>query len=137
MEDIFSIDSITYQKQLREVFKALEVKVKTQTSKQIKLGYQQRNELISHVLSGYKNDERLLAKKLEWEGTGRELRVVKWVYELMRSKRDLYGYFQNPKEITMKLESLIKLSEEKELYEISKLLNHWYSKLIVNVLTEI
>jgi hypothetical protein len=60
MED--SID-INHQKQLREVFNTLEAKLNALSSEQIKLGYQQRNELISHVYSGYKNDEKLIAKK--------------------------------------------------------------------------
>jgi hypothetical protein len=54
------------QKQLREVFNALEEKVNKLSSEKIKLGYQQRNELIYHVYSGYNNDEKLLAKKKKW-----------------------------------------------------------------------
>lgn len=127
MED--SID-INYQKQLREVFNTLEAKVNTLSSEQIKLGYQQRNELISHVNSGYQNDEKLLAKKKEWEAVGQEQRVVKWIYELMRGKRDLYGYFENPEEITSELQTLIKQSEEKELFEIANILNRWRLKMI-------
>jgi hypothetical protein len=122
--------NIEQQKQLREVFNTLEEKVNTLSSEQIKLGYQQRNELISHVYSGYKNDEKLLAKKKEWEAVGQEQRVVKWIYELMRDKRDLYGYFENPEEITLELQTLIKQSEEKELYEIAKVLNYWLLKMI-------
>ncbi|NND23211.1 MAG: hypothetical protein HKN86_00815 [Acidimicrobiia bacterium] len=121
---------INYQKQLYEVFKVLESKVEELTSEQHKLGYQQRNELISHVNSGYKNDEKLLAKKKEWEAVGQEQRVVKWIYELMRDKRDLYGYFENPEEITLELQIIIKQSEEKELFEIAEILNDWRLKMI-------
>jgi hypothetical protein len=122
--------NIEYQKQLREVFKALKERVDELTSEQSKLGYQQRNELISHVYSGYNNDEKLLAKKKEWEAVGLEQRTVKWIYELMRERRDLYGYFENPQEITSELQSLIKQSEEKELFEIANILNRWRLKLI-------
>ena len=127
MED--SID-INHQKQLREVFKALEIKLKALTSEQHKLGYQQRNELISHVNSGYKNDEKLIAKKKEWEAVGQEQRVVQWIYDLMQGKRDLYGYYENPEEITSELRILIKQSEEKELFEIAKVLNYWRLKML-------
>lgn len=119
-----------YQKQLREVFNALEEKNKVLKLKQHQLGYQQRNELISHVNSGYNNDEKLQVKKKEWEAIGLEQRIVKWVYELMRSKRSLYGYFENPEEIIFKLQSLIKQSEEKELFEIANILNNWRLKLV-------
>lgn len=122
--------NIKYQKQLREVFKALEEKVNQLTSEQHKLGYQQRNELISHVYSGYENDEKLQAKKEEWESVGLEQRTVKWIYELMRSKRDLYGYFENTEEILEELKNLIKQSEEKELFEIANILNKWRLKMV-------
>ncbi|WP_445956662.1 hypothetical protein [Yeosuana sp.] len=119
-----------HQKQLREVFKALEDRVNNLTSEQIKLGYQQRNELIFHVYSGYNNDEKLQAKMEEWESVGLEQRTVKWIYELMRGKRDLFGYFENPEEILAELLNLIKQSEEKELFEIANILNHWRLKMI-------
>ncbi len=122
--------NIKYQKQLREVFKALEERGEQLTSEQHKLGYQQRNELISHVNSGYNNDEKLLAKKKEWESVDLEQRTVNWIYELMRGKRDLYGYFESPQEIIAELQSLIQQSEEKELFEIANILNHWKLKLI-------
>lgn len=123
------MNSIKCQKQLREVFKALEEKYNTLSSEQIKLGYQQRNELITHVNSGYNNDEKLQAKKEEWEAVGLEQRTVKWIYDLMRSKRDLYGYFENPGEIVSELQNLIKQSEEKELFEIAGILNYWRLQL--------
>ena len=135
MKTINSGSNIEYQEQLRMVFKALERKNDALTSEQIKLGYQQRDELISHVLSGYKNDEKLLSKKQAWENVGLEQRVVKWIYDLMRDKQDLYGYFDHPEDITKELKNLIKLSEENEHYEIAEILNRWYSKLTFNVLT--
>ncbi len=121
---------IKYQNQLREVFKALENKVKTLTSEQHKLGYQQRNELISHVLSGYNNDEQLLSNKKEWEAVGLEVRVITWIFKLMKNSRNLYGCFENPKEITSQLKHLIKQSEEKELFEVAHILNNWRLKMI-------
>lgn len=129
MGGTFLTSNIKYQKQLREVFIALKERVGELTSKEIKRGYQQRNELISHVYTGYNNDEKLLAKKKEWETVGLEQRTVNWIYELMRRKRDLYGYFENPQEITSELQSLIKQSEEKELFEIAGILNHWILKM--------
>ncbi len=121
---------IKYQKKLREVFKALQEKIITLNKEEYKLGYQQRNALVTHVYSGYNNDENLLAKQKEKEAVGLELRVIKWVYELMKRQRDLYGYFESPQEFTSELQSLIKQSEENELYEIAEILNHWRLKLI-------
>ena len=66
----------------------------------------------------------------EWESVGLEQRTVKWLYELMRGKRDLFGYFENPEEILAELLNLIKQSEEKELFEIANILNHWRLKMI-------
>ncbi|OBQ56516.1 hypothetical protein JJL45_13155 [Tamlana sp. s12] len=121
---------IEYQKKLREVFNALKEKNEVLEAKQVKLGYQQRNELISHVYSGYNNDEKLLSKKCEWESVGLEQRTVNWIYNLMRSKRDLYGDFEKPEEILAELKNLIKLSEEKELFEIASILNYWRLQLV-------
>ncbi|WJJ96353.1 hypothetical protein [Algibacter luteus] len=122
--------NIENQKQLRKVFKTLKERVDNLTSEQHKLGYQQRNELISHVLGGYNHDEQLQAQKKGWEATGQEQRVVKWIYELMREKRDLYGYFEKPEEIHLELQNLIKQSEDKELFEIANILNYWRLKII-------
>ncbi len=121
---------IKHQKQLREVFKALEEKYNSLMSEQHSLGYQQRNELISHVLSGYNNDENLLAKKKEWDTVGLEVRIITWIYKLMKSNKDLNGYFENPEEIIAKLQNLIKQSERKELFEIAGILNYWTLKII-------
>ncbi|MCB0463366.1 MAG: hypothetical protein KDC81_11740 [Flavobacteriaceae bacterium] len=95
----------------------------------IKLGYQQRNELVSHVYSDYNNDEKLLNKKSEWERAVQEHKVTKWIFDLFRDKRDLYGYFENPDDIIKEIRSLIEQSEEKELYEIAGILKLWYDKL--------
>lgn len=135
MNITFSKSNVEYQEQFREVFKALKIKEDALTLEQIKLGYQHRDELISHVLSGYKKDTKLLSKKKGWVNVGLEQRVVKWIYDLMRDKRDLYGYFDQPEDIIKELKNLIKLSEEKEYYEIAEILSRWYSKLTINVLT--
>lgn len=121
---------IEHQEQLRKVFKALQEKIKSLNKEQYRLGYQQRNELVTHVYSGYNNDEKLLAKKNEWESVGLELRVIKWVYELMKKERNLAGYFENPHEITSELQNLIKQSEEKELFEIAGVLNYWRLNMV-------
>ncbi|PQV51221.1 hypothetical protein CLV33_101143 [Jejuia pallidilutea] len=99
-------------------------------SKQHQLGYQQRNELITHVLSGYKNDEKLLIKKKEWEDIVMEQRVVQWLYDMMRDRLDVYGYFENPEEIETILKMLIKKAERMEMFEKANILNHWRLKLI-------
>ena len=121
---------IDYQNQLRGAFKALQEKIITLNKEEYKLGYQQRNALVTHVYSGYNNDENLLAKQKEKGAVGLELRVIKWIYELMKRQRDLYGYFDKPDKFTSELQNLIKQSEEKELYEIADILNHWRLKLI-------
>jgi hypothetical protein len=121
---------IEHQKKLREVFKALQEKIITLNKEEYKLGYQQRNALVTHVYSGYNNDENLLAKQKEKEAVGLELRVIKWIYELMKKERDLYGYFEKPDKFTSELQNLIKQSEEKELFEIANILYKWRLKMV-------
>jgi hypothetical protein len=117
------------QKRFRTVFKELEERTNLLNKEIIKLGYQQRNELIEHVYSGYNNDNKLLSKKTKWENTIQEHKITKWIFELLRSKKDLYGYFKNPDKVVFEITSLIEESEKKELYEIAEILNCWYIKL--------
>lgn len=122
--------NIEQQKIFQLVFKELEERINTVSKDIVKLGYQQRNELIDHVYSGYNNDKKLLSKKTEWKNAVQEHKVSKWVFDLLRDKRDLYGYFEKPEEILEELKLLIKQSEEKELYEIANILNYWRLKLV-------
>lgn len=125
-----SKEYIVKQKQLRNVFKELEEKVKVLSSEQIQLGYQQRNEFISHIYSGFNNDEQLLNKKSKWEAVCLELKVVSWLFEILRKKRDLFGYFEYPEEMMSIVQVLIKQSEEKEHFEIAQILHEWRLKMI-------
>jgi len=88
-------DEFKVQTKAVEVFKKLGDDLKDIESEVTKLGWIQRNELITHVYSNYQNHDKLNKAKSKWEATILRKNVIKWLYELMVKHRDLYGYFEN------------------------------------------
>lgn len=122
-------DELNIQKKLVETFLELEKEIESTNSTTHKLGYQQRNELISHVYSNYQNHEKLNEKREEWNRSVVKGNVMKWIYELFKSKRDLYGYFEKPNKIKLEIESLLNDAIKSEKFEIAQELNYWLSKI--------
>lgn len=122
-------DELNIQKKLVKTFLELEKEIKLTNSNTHKLGYQQRNELIRHVYSNYQNHEKLNEKREEWNRSVEKGNILKWIYELFKSKRDLYGYFEEPKKIKLEIESLLNNAIKSERFEIAQELNYWLSKI--------
>jgi len=121
---------IKQQKKFRSVFKELEESLKILQKKQMQLGWQQRNELISHVYSNYDNDEKLLSKREEWEKAGEKYRATEWVFKLLQKNMNIYGYFENTDKMIKSLDNIITACEQKEYYELAATLNFWRRNLI-------
>ena len=113
------------QKKLVDIFVDLEKEIKINQSKINGLGWQQRNELISHVYSNYNNHDKLNSKREAWNSSQIKGNVLKYIYETFIKHRDLYGYFENPGEIGFDLKNLKRLAIQKEEYEIAGYLNEW------------
>ena len=117
------------QKRFVKTFQELEQKMQANNSKTYATGWQQRNELISHVYSGYNNHEKQNTKREEHQKYIQRGNVMQWIYKKLQVQRDLYGYFNDPQSILNMLNNLIEESVEKELYEIAEELNNWRKKL--------
>ena len=117
------------QKRFVTTFQELKQELELNSSKVMATGWQQRNELISHVYSNYNNHEKLNSKREEHQKLIQRGNIIKYIYETMQEKRDLYGYFDSPETIIQLLENLIKESIEKELYEVAHELNVWLQQL--------
>jgi len=93
------------------------------------LGWKQRNELVTHVYSGYNNHEKLNAAKTLWEKTHTQMNVLKWLCDLFIKHRDLYGYFTDYKGLIEEMEGIIDQAIIMERYEIADTLTMWRNKL--------
>lgn len=119
------------QKRFVKTFLELEKQLEMNRSKTNATGWQQRNQLVSHVYSGYNNHEALNSKRKEHQKYIQRGNIMQWLYKKLLEKRDLYGYFENPEGFIKILNNLIEESVTKELYEIAEELNNWRKKLIV------
>ena len=95
-----------------------------------KLGWQQRNELICHVYSDYNNHEQLNNKREEWNKSIERGNVIKWICELFKENRDLFGYFEKPNKIVETIDKYLEEAIYLEKYEIASKINVWRTKLI-------
>ena len=77
------------------------------------------------MYSGYTNDEALNNKREEHQKYIQRGNIIKWMYEAFKERRDLYGYFEDPKSIVEMLNQLIEEAVAKELYEIAEELKYF------------
>lgn len=117
------------QKRLVDVFMELESEIATTFSEQVRLGWKQRNALISHVNSGFSKHNDLNAARNMWNAISLKYRVLNWLYEAMRKRRDLYGYFVNDKLLCEEIRSIWEYSIEREEFEIASILKKWVEKI--------
>ena len=117
------------QKKALNVFNDLEKEYNAISRKTNVLGWQQRNELITHVYSDYKNHENLNKKRNEWKESLRHEKALKWIHDLFAKNRDLFGYFENYNYIINEIDSLIETSAKMEKFEIASILKDWRNKL--------
>jgi len=117
------------QKILVEMFKTLEKEMEINNSETNKLGWQQRNQLITHVNSGYNNHNKLNAKRNKWNNAVEKGNILKWIYNLFVERREVYGYFKNYQQIKTNLNNLKSAAIDKEEYEIASYINQWLIQL--------
>lgn len=117
------------QKRFVKTFQELEEQLAINNSKINALGWKKRNALISHVYSGYNKHEELIDKINEHEKYIQKGNVMQWIYDDLRKRRDLYGYFEDPEGLVAVLDTLIEQAVTRESYEIAEELNYWRKKL--------
>jgi hypothetical protein len=117
------------QKQVVATFEDLHAELPKISSKVSGLGWKQRNELVTHVYTHYNNHEKLNEAKTAWENLHAQKNAMKWLYDLMVEHRDLYGYFENYKELIEELDGIIQTAVEMEKFEIAEILSYWRNKL--------
>ena len=122
-------DFIENQKKIIEVFRELEVETKKLFSRCVRLGWKQRNALVSQVYSNYTKHEQLYAARKKWEEACIIYRVHEKLYGLLRGYRDLYGYFPEYHKMLEQLEGLHQTAIKREEYEIAGILKKWNDKL--------
>lgn len=120
---------LALQKKFLQVYDSLQKAIDDNYNETNVLGWQQRNELITHVYSNYNNHEKLNAKRNSWEKSIDKGNILKWLNKLFSSNRDLFGYFNDCEYILTEIEGFIALSISKEKYEIAQELNFWKQKL--------
>lgn len=94
----------------------------------IKLGWQQRDALISHVYSGYTKHKELNEKRKLWSDTHLKMKVIKWVYDLFIEQRDLFGYFESIEKIKTEINIVLEAAIRNEDFEIAEILKKWLAK---------
>lgn len=112
---------IEEQKKVAQFIRSLEEELKELQKCQIAAGYSQRNAVISHVYSDYKQQEKVIVKKEKWEQITFKCNLLKDLLDLLLPYRDLYGLYDI---IGMKetIEHQLKLAEEKDEFEIAQII---------------
>lgn len=80
-------------KETVQIFQQLQKKMAEVKQEKWKLGWGQRNALISHVYSDYTMHDELAEAVTKMEKATLHYNVLEWIFELMRKYRDLWGYF--------------------------------------------
>ncbi|WP_300435972.1 hypothetical protein [Christiangramia sp.] len=99
------------------------------SSRTNKLGWKQRNVLISHVYSDYQKHHQLEFARKEWEEVSWKYNVHLKLYELMREYRDIYGYFPEYVEMFSQIDVIIDLAGKQDEFEIAQILVNWRKRL--------
>lgn len=117
------------QKHLVAVFKELQSTIDKIKDETYRLGWEQRNELISHVYSDYSNDLSLNEARDKWRKSLNEVKILDWIYLVFRNERDEYGYFNNPSLIDEQIQTALHKAEKMENYEAAIVLKTWCDKI--------
>lgn len=119
---------LNIQKEILIVFAELENNIIQNNSRTTALGWQQRNELITHVNSGYNNHAKMNLKRNEWNASVIKGNVLKWIHKLFLKHKDIFGYFENYEKILLEFDSIINTSVRLEEYEVTQVLVFWRKK---------
>lgn len=119
---------IEEQKKVAQFIRSLEEELEELQKSQRAAGWAQRNSIISHVYSDYKQQENVLEKKLKWESITFKCNVLQGILNLLLPHRDIYGYY-NVDDMKKELEELLKLAEEKDEFEIAQCICDYKNKI--------
>lgn len=72
--------------------------------------------------------KKLNLKREAWNSSILKGNVLEYIYQVFIKHKDLYGYFENYKEIEFTLYNFKKIAIQKEEYEIAGFLNDWLLK---------
>lgn len=125
---MYTESQLKIQKQLVAVFNELLSAIEKIKDETYQLGWQQRDELISHVYSDDTNDKKLNDARDKWRKSLNEVKILDWIYLVFRNERDEYGYFKNPGLIHEQILTLLHKAEIMENYEAAKVLKTWCDK---------
>ncbi len=118
-----SID-IDEQKRVAQFIRALQEELEALQRSQRAAGWAQRNSVISHVYSDYREQENVLKKRNKWERITFQTNVLKGVLKLLLPHRDIYGFYDVPG-MERELKELLELAEKKDEFEIAELVNEY------------
>ena len=126
---------IEIQKKAAEFIRTLEMELNELQKRQRQYGWQQRNAVYDHVNSNYSLQEKILTSKSKWEEITFKCNVVKGVLKLLLPHRDIYGLYDV---IGMReeLQSLLKLAELKDEFEIAELISDCLNRFLMEVTME-
>ena len=118
------------QKKFVLIFEELQKELEANAKNRSALGWQHRNELITHFYSNYGNHVKLNAKKDEITKEDEKGEVLRWLNKLFSQKRNSFGYFRNYEEIFYRIKDFKELAIYREKYEIVYELTIWENKLL-------
>lgn len=126
---MYTESQLKIQKQLFAVCNELQGTIEKIKDETYQLGWQQRDQLISHVYSDYTNDEKLNVARDKWRKSLNEVKILDWIYLVFQNERDEYGYFKNPSLINEQIQTLLHKAEVMEYYEAANILKIWSDKI--------
>ena len=115
---------IEVQKKTAEFFRTLEMELKELQITQRQLGWAQRNAIYDHVNSNYRLQQKVLSSKNKWEQITCRCNVLEGILKLLLPHRDLYGLY-DVLGMEEELESLLKLAEQKDEFEIAEIISNY------------
>lgn len=118
------------QKRIVFGFEELKKVIEDLGSKTRRLGWIQRNALISHVYSEYREHDRLNSARKEWEEVSWEYNVHLRIYELMRDYRDIYGDFPEYIQMFKEIDRILELAGKRDEFEVAQILLKWKKKIL-------
>ena len=120
---------IEEQQKVSQFIRSLEDELKELQRTQRAEGWAQRNSVISHVYSGYREHEKVLEQKNKWERVTLECNVVKGLLQILLPHRNIYGFYDIQR-MKKELTELLQLAEKKDEFELADSINVYRIRFI-------
>lgn len=127
---MFTKEIITEQKKVAEFIRKLEEELKVLQKSQRAAGWSQRNRIIEHVYSDYRMQEKVIRAKNKWEQITFRCNVLKDIFDLLISYRDIYGLY-DVSGMKIALAHQLKLAEKENEFEIAQLINEYKLRFLL------